>query len=69
MTSSRPEIIDTATITKTEFGYEIVNSRENLVAHFRDWESLATLFRDADYSEEYIAARRAMADNEIKTGR
>jgi hypothetical protein len=69
MTHADPSVIDAAIISKTDFGYEVVNSRENLVAHLRDWESLASIFREADYSEEYIASRKALADNESRPGR
>jgi hypothetical protein len=56
------EHLDTLTLVKSELGYEMRSSDGGTFASFKTWEPIAQLFRQADYSEEYIASRKSKAD-------
>ena len=51
--------LETAIITKTGHGFEVTDNFGDIIGSFRDWEQVAEMFRSQDFSEEYIAKRRA----------
>jgi hypothetical protein len=60
--------LETAIITRTPHGYEIADNFGDITGSFRDWNQVADMFRKRDFSEEYIAKRRAdLARNAVAT--
>jgi hypothetical protein len=51
--------LETAIITKTGHGFEVTDNFGEIIGTFRDWDQVADMFRRRDFSEEYIAKRRA----------
>jgi hypothetical protein len=51
--------LEVSTITKTSHGYELTDRYGDIIGSFKDWESVAAMFRKQDFSEEYIAKRLA----------
>ena len=51
--------LETASITKTGHGFEVTDNFGNIIGSFKDWNQVADMFRKRDFSEEYIAKRRA----------
>jgi len=51
--------LEVSTITKTGHGYELTDSTGNIIGSFKDWEPVAEIFREQDFSEEYICKRLA----------
>ena len=51
--------LETAIITKTGHGFEVTDNFGEIIGSFRDWGQVADMFRKRDFSEEYIAKRRA----------
>ena len=56
------EKMETVVLTRTHAGYEMIDGNGEDIAMFQTWEPVADMFRRADYSEEYIAGRKAKAD-------
>ncbi len=56
------EKMDTVVLVKTGTGYEMCDAEGGTIASFESWEPVAEMFRQADYSEEYIASRKVKAD-------
>jgi hypothetical protein len=54
--------IEAALIVKTGKVYEVADRAGNIIGCYQDWELVANIFRQADFSEEYIANRKADAD-------
>jgi hypothetical protein len=54
--------LETANIAKTPHGFEITDSRGEIIANYETWEQVADSFRSQDFSEEYIAKRKADID-------
>ena len=59
--------LETAIITKTEHGFELTDNFGEIIASFKDWNHVADMFRKRDFSEEYIAKRRADLDRNAVT--
>jgi hypothetical protein len=51
--------LETAIITKTGHGYEVTDSFGEIIGSFSEWNQVADMFRRRDFSEEYMAKRRA----------
>ena len=51
--------LESAIITKTNHGYEVTDSFGDFIGSFSEWSKVADMFRRADFSEEYIAKRKA----------
>jgi hypothetical protein len=51
--------LETAIITKTGHGFEVTDNFGEIIGSFKDWNQVAEMFRKRDFSEEYIAKRRA----------
>jgi hypothetical protein len=56
------EELETAIITKTDHGFEVTDNFGDIIGSFRNWDQVADMFRKRDFSEEYIAKRRADLD-------
>ncbi len=56
------EKMDTVVLVKAGAGYEMCDADGGTIASFESWAPVAEMFRQADYSEEYIASRKAKAD-------
>lgn len=54
--------LETANIVKTPHGFEITDRRGEIIANYETWEQVAGSFRQQDFSEEYIAKRKADID-------
>ncbi|WP_035359794.1 hypothetical protein [Edaphobacter aggregans] len=54
--------LETAIITKTGHGFEVTDNYGDIIGSFKDWSQVADMFRKRDFSEEYIAKRRADLD-------
>jgi hypothetical protein len=61
------EDLETAIITKTGHGFEITDSFGEIVGSYKDWSQVEDMFRRNDFSEEYIAKRRADLDRSSTT--
>jgi len=59
--------LETAIITKTGHGFEVTDNFGEIIGSFRDWGQVADMFRSRDFSEEYIAKRRADVDRSAIT--
>jgi hypothetical protein len=59
--------LETAIITKTGHGFEVTDNFGDIIGSFRDWDQVAGMFRGRDFSEEYIAKRRADIDRSANT--
>jgi hypothetical protein len=51
--------LETAIITKTGHGFEVTDNFGDIIGSFRNWDQIADMFRKRDFSDEYIAKRRA----------
>jgi len=51
--------LETAIITKTGHGFEVTDNFGDVLGSFKNWDQVAHMFRKQDFSEEYIAKRRA----------
>lgn len=56
------EKMETVVLVKNGTGYEMCDADGGTIASFESWEPLAEMFRQADYSDEYIASRKAKTD-------
>jgi len=54
--------LETAIITKTGHGFEVTDNFGDILGSFTNWDQVADMFRKQDFSEEYIAKRRADLD-------
>jgi hypothetical protein len=59
--------LETAIITKTGHGFEVTDNFGDILGSFKNWDQVADLFRKQDFSEEYIAKRRADIDRNATT--
>jgi hypothetical protein len=59
--------LETVIITKTGHGFEVTDNFGDFIGSFRDWGQIADMFRKRDFSEEYIAKRRADLDRSATT--
>ncbi len=59
--------LETAIITKTGHGYEVTDNFGDILGSFKSWDKVADMFRKRDFSEEYIAKRRADVDRNATT--
>jgi hypothetical protein len=59
--------LETAIITKTGHGFEVADNFGEIIGNFRDWNQVADMFRSRDFSEEYIAKRKADLDRNAST--
>jgi hypothetical protein len=59
--------LETAIINKTGHGFEVTDNFGDIIGSFRDWDQVAEMFRKQDFSEEYIAKRRADIDPNAST--
>jgi hypothetical protein len=59
--------LETAIITKTGHGFEVTDNFGDILGSFRNWDQVADMFRKRDFSEEYIAKRRADLDRNATT--
>lgn len=51
--------LETAIITKTGHGFEVADNFGEIIGSFKNWNQVANMFRSEDFSEEYIAKRKA----------
>jgi hypothetical protein len=61
------EDLETAIITKTGHGFEISDSFGEIIGSYKDWRQVEDMFRGNDFSEEYIAKRKADIDRQTTT--
>jgi hypothetical protein len=54
--------LEAAIITKTGNGFEVADNFGEIIGNYKDWSQVADVFRSQDFSEEYIAKRRADLD-------
>ncbi|RZU29070.1 hypothetical protein [Edaphobacter modestus] len=59
--------LETAIITKTGHGFEVTDNFGEIIGSFKDWDQIADMFSKRDFSEEYIAKRRADLDRNSTT--
>lgn len=59
--------LETAIITKTGHGFEVTDNSGEIIGTFKDWDQVADMFRKRDFSEQYIAKRRADLDRNATT--
>ena len=59
--------LETTNITRNGHGYQIADALGNVIGNFRDWSQVAEVFRGQDFSEEYIAKRKADLDQNATT--
>ena len=59
--------LETAIITKTGHGFEVTDNFGDILGSFKNWDQVADMFRKQDFSEEYIAKRRADLDRNVTT--
>ena len=51
--------IETAIIMKNSHGYELTDSDGETIGFFPEWKQIADMLRRENFSEEYIAKRKA----------
>jgi hypothetical protein len=56
------DAMETAIITKTDSGYELSDTAGDRIQIYQSWELIAEMFRNSDYSEEYIDRRKTEVD-------
>jgi hypothetical protein len=61
------EDLETAIITRTGHGFEVSDSFGEIIGSYRDWKQVEDMFRRNDFSEEYIAKRKADIDRQATT--
>jgi hypothetical protein len=61
------DTLETAIITKTGHGFEVTNDFGDVIGSYSDWSRVADMFRKRDFSDEYIAKRRADLDKTSHT--
>ena len=59
--------LETAVITRTDYGFEMTDNTGENIGNFSDWNQVAEMFRQQHFSEEYIAKRKFDLDHLAKT--
>jgi hypothetical protein len=56
------DVMETAILTKTDSCYELSDSEGDPIQVYRSWDPIAEMFRNCNYSEEYIERRKSEVD-------
>jgi hypothetical protein len=59
--------LETAIITRNDHGFEVSDSFGEIIGNYRNWGQVAAMFREHDFSEEYIAKRKRDLERSSQT--